>query len=178
MPFLNVNFPDDIWGKNPHLRSLKKARKFYEQEDVDEDWFNRVYYAIYLVYDPMSPYRTVENDLKKLRATVKQDYFEEPEDFARFNWFTYRGISEEYSKESVVKEVQQLEKLFTRLTDYQRVLDKNKPESVGDIVEDKKAVDALAGMWKDYFNLKKECEASQKNDSTTGYGGSHKNMFS
>ncbi len=124
--YLDVSQPTKIYQRNPQLRSLIPIKRYYEEQG--EEWADRIIYAIYLVYDPMSPYRRTLSEVsdKELRAQVKKDFFEVEEDFAKFNWLEVRNLEKSY-KTQIPKEVKELDRLYTKLLSYHDHVDNLNP---------------------------------------------------
>lgn len=173
--YLDVSKPDEIYIRNPQIRSVIPIKRFYEE--YGEQWADRVLYAIYLVHDPLSPYRrTIVNpDIKELRKNIKKEFFSEEEDWANFNWFNFRNLEKAYNEQRP-KELQELEKLWVKLTQCQVYVDNIIPGEDMSIKDLRAEISAMKELWSDYLTIKK---ASQESSSSggVGYGGQHKNIF-
>jgi len=170
--YLDISEPDNIWVKNPQLRLLKKATRLYETEG--EKWFNRVYHAIYMVYDPLSPFRKTTTDEVELRREIKQSYFAEDE-YSRMNWQKLKGVAAEFKEKSITKEAKlfaELEKVLKE--DIQFVKDFS-PEGIKDIGVRREAMKHVKDAWKDYTDAKREAE-NANTQSGSKYGSTHSNL--
>ena len=171
--YLDVSEPEKILKRNPQLRSIISIKRFYEENG--EEWGDRVIHAVYLVHDPLSPYRRTPTQIssKKLRAQVKKDLFE-GDDFSKLNWFDIQNIEKAY-KQQVPKEVKELDKLFVKLTEYQEYIDELSPPTMS-LKNIREEIKALKEAWEDYFELKRKCLDSGQ-EKSAGYGGTHQNIL-
>ena len=173
---VDVSQPANIWQRNPHLHSFPKAKRFFQT--YGEDWFNKVYYAIYLVYDPLSPLRKPHNhtDLTSLRKTVKRDYFQ-GEDYKKFNWSSCNQLGKEYASNIISREKRELEKLFKKLLEAQKVVDAAKITDVGEIKAIGNAIEIMYDLWERYYALDKIAKEQESQGTVKGFGGQKQNLL-
>lgn len=173
--YLDVSHPDEIWRRNPQLRTEVVFKRLVEQEG--EEWANRVIYAIYLVHDPLSPYRRTLSEpvVKDLRKSIKGEFFSDPEDFSKFNWFTYKNLEKSY-KNQIPKELKEWNECWMKYMECVTYFKELSPEDKG-IQYIQKEGAALAEMKREFLELKKQILDSSESDSDM-YGGEYGNIYS
>lgn len=172
--YLNTNNPNNIWQDNPQLRALTYASKFCKDEG--EEWFNKVYYAIYLVYDPMSAFRKGSSDVKELRAEVKSSFFE-GEEFSKFNWNEYRTLTKEYKEKSLSKEARLFLEIEEAVEADGELLKTFRSAELEDIKRRSDAMSAYKKLTGDFKEAKKNMMDAAQNSSGSKYGGTHGNIL-
>lgn len=172
---LDVSVPDAIWERNPWLRSYPIAKRFHKKHG--SEWFNKVYYAVYAVYDTLSPQRSGYEgiSLSALRKSVKDDYFE-GEDYDNFNWVQIKPLGEEYEERALSKEKKQLEKLWRKLVQFQAVVDEFQPETGKEVSTDVKNIKDMLDIWSLYNDIKRVADEDEAT-SLTGHAGTHTNLI-
>lgn len=170
--YLDISEPNDIWRKNPQLQLLKKAKKLYEEEG--EEWFNRVYHAVYMVYDPLSDFRKTTIDEIQLRREIKEGFFAE-EEYSRMNWQKLRGLVAEYQIHSVTKEAKLFARLEKVLHEDTKLVEEFTPDNIKEIGVRREAMKNMRESWADYAAAKKEAMSINKQGGSQ-YGNTHENL--
>ena len=146
---------DDIWEKNPFLELISDFKKF--KQDVGARKSSKVLAALFLIYDPKSPFRNQGMSDDEILEDVTLNYLT----YKGFDWADYEDIKAVYLSKCISK----LEKL---LLTYERDLDelavvmKNWKYTKENAKERAAVTDTYKTLLEDYIELSNKVEEEKK----------------